>query len=168
MSIRLACVYFPNEKRNFVLAVKDITDLQRPRSVNDFDSQKLYNVRWPILQRQDSDSTEGTFSGKIQLLAGIVFDLNVFDSYCFSTLQYLRLLGLGSLLCSISQTIHKATMVAGCLVYGQTDFINFAKCDILSLLWYYFHLFSDSFLDGESGSQSQTPNKAACSLPERT
>lgn len=66
--IRLALVYFPSERKSYVVPVHDIIDLPAPKSVNDFDRRKLHKVRWTVVT-EDGEKTESPFDGKIQLLA---------------------------------------------------------------------------------------------------
>lgn len=68
--IRLALVYFPSERKNYVVPVKDVINLHRPKSIDDFDPAKTYDINWQVLRRENSDTTEATWSGRIVLLAG--------------------------------------------------------------------------------------------------
>lgn len=69
MSVKLVYVYFPTEKSNYVVDVQDVVDF-KPKSVEDFDKKKKYDVMWPVLRRQNSDTTESVFKAYIRCLAG--------------------------------------------------------------------------------------------------
>lgn len=71
MAIKFACVCFVKEKnRRYVVPVKDIKDF-KPRGVDDYVVDKLYEVLWPVLRRQDSDTVDDYFRAKILLLSGL-------------------------------------------------------------------------------------------------
>lgn len=68
--IRLAVVYFPSDKLKNVIPVKDIVDLPQPKGIDDFEPNRLYSINCQVLRREDSDTTEKPFNGKILLLGG--------------------------------------------------------------------------------------------------
>lgn len=69
--VKYALVVFLSEKKKrYVVPVKKFINF-KPKSVDDFDSKKEYEISWPVLPRQDSDSTEKPFLANILLLAGL-------------------------------------------------------------------------------------------------
>lgn len=71
MAIKFALVLFKDDNKRNVIPVKDVIDLPAPKGVDDFDGEKTYNAKWPVLKRQGSETTEETYEAKILLLAGI-------------------------------------------------------------------------------------------------
>jgi len=67
----LAAARFSTEKKIYVVSVKSVIDFS-PKTDQDFDPNKEYDVNWPILKRQDSgtSATEEPFKARILLLAG--------------------------------------------------------------------------------------------------